>query len=515
MKAFSSLRWSISLLGLVGVVAALLVAGQGRWAQQRMGQTAGGAFVAKDVVADILPPPMYLIEARLVLSQAIEGTLSPADTKKEIDRLVAEYQARVTYWTEHPPYGLEKQLLGRQHAAAQTFLAAAQSQIVAKLVAGDADAARKALPAVHQLYLAHRTGVDETVTAGNAFATQSMADFDDTSTQSARTTLFATLAAVALVVVLARVVLHSIEHPLSRCAQWARRIAKGDLSDTDHDHAPRSDAIGELEQSLRDMRLQLADIVGEVRRNADQVAATSAQIASGNQDASQRTEQQASALQQTAATMTVLGQTVSQSADHAREANALALTASDVASRGGAVVSQAVETMKGINDASRRISDIISVIDGIAFQTNILALNAAVEAARAGEQGRGFAVVAAEVRSLAGRSADAAKEIKRLITTSVERVESGSALVDQAGNTMHDVVQAIRRVTDFMSEINQSSAEQRAGVAMITDTLVNMDQSTQQNATMVEEVAVAADGLRQQSQHLVQTVAVFQLDRVA
>ncbi|MFD2450370.1 methyl-accepting chemotaxis protein [Ideonella paludis] len=511
MRLLHSLRWSIATLGAVGVVASLMVLGQGLWAQQRMGQNAGEAFVAKDVVADILPPPMYLIEMRLILSQAVEGTLEVAEAKKLVDRLASEYQARVDYWTQNPPHGLEKQLLGRQHEAGKTFIAAAQTQVIAKLQAGEADAAKQALAEVHKLYLAHRTGVDETVVAGNDFAATSMASFAAAQKQSSTTALLVAAAAVALVLLLARWVLRSIEQPVERCTRMARKIAGGDLTQCEQTQVRRQDAIGALETVLCEMQGQLARTVGAVRRNAEGVASASAQIASGNLDLSQRTELQAGALQQTASTMSNLGEAVRHNAEHAQQANSLALAASSVAERGGAVVGQAVETMKGINDSSRKISDIISVIDGIAFQTNILALNAAVEAARAGEQGRGFAVVAAEVRSLAGRSADAAKEIKQLITASVERVESGTTLVDQAGATMSEVVSAIKRVTDIMSEISHASAEQRAGVEEIGDAVRQMDQSTQQNAAMVEEVAAAAGSLKTQADQLVQAVSVFQL----
>jgi methyl-accepting chemotaxis protein len=488
-----------------------MVFGQGLWTQQHMSQNAGAAFVAKDVVADILPPPMYLIEMRLVLSQAVEGSLDVAEAKKQVDRLASEYQARVDFWTQNPPYGLEKQLLGRQHETAKTFIAAAQTQVIAKLQAGEADAAKQALADVHKLYLAHRGGVDETVVAGNAFAASSMEAFAATQKRSSTTALMVALAAVALVLLLARWVLRSIEQPVERCTRMARKISSGDLTQCELTQVRRKDAIGALETVLCEMQGQLAQTVGAVRRNAEGVASASAQIASGNLDLSQRTELQAGALQQTASTMSNLGEAVRHNAEHAQQANSLAMAASSVAERGGSVVGQAVETMKGINDSSRKISDIISVIDGIAFQTNILALNAAVEAARAGEQGRGFAVVAAEVRSLAGRSADAAKEIKQLITASVERVESGTTLVDQAGATMSEVVSAIKRVTDIMSEISHASAEQRAGVEEIGDAVRQMDQSTQQNAAMVEEVAAAAGSLKTQADQLVQAVSVFQL----
>jgi methyl-accepting chemotaxis protein len=287
-----------------------------------------------------------------------------------------------------------------------------------------------------------------------------------------------------------------------------RRIAQGDLT---VDIALKSDDQSSLLFAIKSMRDSLSAIVGHVRTGSEGVASSSAEIAHGNNDLSARTESQASALEETAASMEELSSTVKQNADNARQANQLAQNASTVAVQGGAVVAQVVDTMKGINDSSRRIADIISVIDGIAFQTNILALNAAVEAARAGEQGRGFAVVASEVRSLAGRSADAAKEIKTLINDSVQRVEQGSALVDQAGATMNDVVQSIRRVTDIMGEISAASSEQSAGVSQVGEAVTQMDQATQQNAALVEEMAAAAASLRSQAHELVDTVAVFKL----
>jgi len=267
-------------------------------------------------------------------------------------------------------------------------------------------------------------------------------------------------------------------------------------------------ALGEMQDAL--MR-----VVSTVRQNAESVATASAQIAQGNADLSQRTEEQASTLQQTAASMEELGSTVKLNADNAKQANQLAHGASDIAVKGGEVVSQVVATMAEINSSSKRIADIIGVIDGIAFQTNILALNAAVEAARAGEQGRGFAVVAGEVRNLAQRSAEAAKEIKALITASVERVDQGSALVDRAGTTMTEVVNSIRRVTDIMGEISAASSEQSSGVSQVGDAVVQMDQATQQNAALVEESAAAAESLRSQALQMVQVVAVFRLDAQA
>jgi methyl-accepting chemotaxis protein len=302
-----------------------------------------------------------------------------------------------------------------------------------------------------------------------------------------------------------------IVQPLQQAVDLADQVAHGNLCSSIAMSANGKDEVAALLGSLKAMQANLVKLVGNVRQGSEGVATASAEIAQGNHDLSARTEQQASALEETAASMEELSSTVKQNADSARQANQLAMNASTVAIKGGEVVGQVVETMKGINESSRKISDIISVIDGIAFQTNILALNAAVEAARAGEQGRGFAVVASEVRSLAGRSADAAKEIKSLINASVERVEHGTALVDQAGVTMTEVVSSIKRVTDIMGEISAASNEQSLGVSQVGEAVSQMDQTTQQNAALVEQMAAAASSLKSQAQELVQVVAVFNL----
>ena len=332
--------------------------------------------------------------------------------------------------------------------------------------------------------------------------------------ESARNTLIA-LGVIALLLAtgLGWLITRSLSRELGgeprTAAQVARTVAEGDF--TQHIAVHTGDQSSLMAQ-LASMKEGLARVVSQVRRSSESVAMASAEIAQGNNDLSARTESQASALEETAASMEQLGATVRQNAESASKANALARSASEVAVRGGEVVGQVVETMRGINDSSKKIADIISVIDGIAFQTNILALNAAVEAARAGEQGRGFAVVASEVRNLAGRSAEAAKEIKQLISASVERVEQGSAMADQAGETMTEVVQSIRRVTDLMGEINAASSEQASGVAQVGEAVTQMDQATQQNAALVEEMAAAAGSLSSQAQELVQAVAVFKLD---
>ncbi|MDR7050697.1 methyl-accepting chemotaxis protein [Duganella sp. 3397] len=347
---------------------------------------------------------------------------------------------------------------------------------------------------------------DYEIKTSNDTAAQAHADYEKSRALILAVSLVGVLLSIGASVIITRSILKQLGGEPAYAMQVAEQIAGGKLYT---DIVLAAGDSRSLMYSMRQMRDQLADIVGRVRVGTDTIATASAQIAAGNLDLSSRTEEQASSLEETAASMEELTGTVKQNADNARQANQLAVSASEVAVRGGAVVSQVVETMASINQSSKKIVDIIGVIDGIAFQTNILALNAAVEAARAGEQGRGFAVVATEVRNLAHRSAAAAKEIKILIDDSVTKVDTGGKLVDDAGVTMADIVQSITRVTDIMSEIASASLEQTTGIEQVNSAIAQMDEVTQQNAALVEQAAAAANSMQEQASILSQVVSVF------
>ncbi|KQB58927.1 MULTISPECIES: methyl-accepting chemotaxis protein [Acidovorax] len=428
--------------------------------------------------------------------------------KKDMSAVVEVQSKRMQEVHSYLLPGKEMQLYDQAIAARDAYRVKRTELVKAKEAGQDVAAqADTVLAPVFQSYAAVLQELTHTLDEGVA------STLKDTTRKAEASTAWvsgSTVLAILVGLFLAWWTTRSITAPVRQAVQATTAIAAGDLATPIPLGA--KDEPGQLLTELAHMRAKLADIVANVRQSAESVSTASAEISQGNHDLSARTERQASALQQTAASMEELGSTVKQNSDSAQQANKLARNANDVAVQGGEVVAQVVETMKGINDSSKKIADIISVIDGIAFQTNILALNAAVEAARAGEQGRGFAVVATEVRGLAGRSAEAAKEIKELISASVSRVDQGTALVDKAGQTMTDVVQSIRRVTDIMSEISAASAEQSDGVGQVGEAVMQMDQATQQNAALVEEMAAAASSMKSQALDLVQLVSVFQLD---
>jgi methyl-accepting chemotaxis protein len=390
--------------------------------------------------------------------------------------------------------------------------AALRKEIDRLYIAGEKDAAinmmlTKMVP-LQKIYFGQ---LDDLSDIQQKLMDQSVKDAEATYNATRTIMIMVGLLAAAFAAFIAWSISRSITRPLHRAVAMAETVAAGDL--TTIIHATSTDETGRLLQALAKMNQKLTAIVQEVRRGTDSMVTASTQIATGNLDLSSRTEEQASALEETASSLEQLTSSVKQNADHTRKSSELAGNASEIANRGGAAVKQVVQTMGSINDSSRKIVDIISVIDGIAFQTNILALNAAVEAARAGEQGRGFAVVASEVRGLAQRSATAAKEIKELINDSVSQVSSGTELVAQAGNTMDQVVHSIEQVSHIVGEISAATREQSEGIEQVNQAIMQMDNSTQQNAALVEEAAAAAQALQDQAQRLLELVSVFRLDK--
>ena len=413
-------------------------------------------------------------------------------------------------WLEERIANPEAKTLLAQMLAAREAFVQSQEKFFGALGSGlREDARRVLLGETREKQLAYMEQIEKLIAFQDQLTSAGGRRVDATVGTVMQVTAGVLAAGVLVALLLAVSIIRSVTRPIAQAVEIAHHIASGDL--TQKIVVTGRDETGRLMAAMQTMQDALGAVVSSVRQGAEGVATASAQIAQGNQDLSSRTEQQASALEETSASMEEMGSTAQQNADNARAASQLALSASTVAQQGGEVVGQVVSTMREIQHSSQKINDIIGVIDGIAFQTNILALNAAVEAARAGEQGRGFAVVAGEVRTLAQRSAEAAKEIKQLINASVERVEQGTTLVDQAGSTMQEVVQSIQRVTDIVGEISSASQEQNAGVSQVSEAVSNMDQATQQNAALVEESASAATSLQQQADQLLKAVSVFRI----
>ncbi|RZL08333.1 MAG: HAMP domain-containing protein [Rubrivivax sp.] len=500
-------------LAVIGLVVAMAgIVGLAAWRAGDQQRQAEAALQTSDLKLKVAREWASMSEVATVRSVASNLSADPmvgAQFKKPIDEAIAKIATLQKQIQALPLSDADKAQLAKIAALRKDVLETGK-RIRELKAAGKPDEARAEIDRVFLPASAVYLG------ALNEFATlqeQAATDVRAGIAEGRRTTVVIA-GVMVLGVLLATMVgagflIRSIKQPLHEAIALASRIAQGDLSTAVSTH--RGDEFGQLMQALGGMTTALAKLVSEVRQTTDGITTASSEIATGNQDLSSRTEQTASSLQETASSMEQLTGTVQHSAQSASQANQLATSASDAAQRGGAVVGQVVHTMQDIAESSRKIADIIGVIDGIAFQTNILALNAAVEAARAGEQGRGFAVVASEVRSLAQRSAEAAKEIKGLISVSTERVDSGAQLVGQAGQAMNDIVSAITRVTDMMSDISASAAEQSSGIVQVNQAVTQLDQMTQQNAALVEQSAAAAESLREQSRRLAGAVNVFRL----
>jgi methyl-accepting chemotaxis protein len=448
---------------------------------------------------------------QLEIAKSIDD--EPEGARFTLDQVEADIRALNEIWNRYQATHLtedERRLSEQFSGSRKVFLDEAMLPAIAAVRAGDKEKARALMHGeMEERFKPVRDGINALIKlqldVAQAGFTESQQTYELVRTTCIIAIVFGLLAALFIGIWLVR----AITRPLEAAVQIADRISGGDL--TQRIEIKSKDETGRLMQALKNMNDSLVRIVGEVRGATDTIGTASTEIAAGNHDLSARTEQQAGSLEETASSMEELTSTVRQNADNARQANQLAASASGSAGKGGEVVAQVVETMGAINASSMKIVDIISVIDGIAFQTNILALNAAVEAARAGEQGRGFAVVAAEVRTLAQRSAAAAKEIKSLIDDSVGKVHAGSELVNQAGATMQEIVDNVRRVTDIIGEISAASQEQTSGIEQINQAVLQMDQVTQQNAALVEQAAAAASAMQDQTQKLSNAVGVFRL----
>jgi len=513
-----SLRGRLLSIALAGLAACVLVGGIAFVNIRSLG--AAEAAVSDDatpsllITAKINDAVSNIREKQLKVVLA-QGQQQVAADEADMGRFIAAMQPLAADYEKRVDNDEERKLFGAVRGKFDEFVKHANATL-ADVKSGDPaklETARAlARSAGSKLFDELGTAIDELSAFNEKAVAQTHAEAQVTASRAATMLIGAMVLAAAVLLVLALSVIRGLVRQIGGepedAALLARAVAQGDL--TTHIALRAGDSDSVMAQ-LAAMQGSLSKIVGSVRINAEGLATTSAEIAQGNSDLSGRTEQQASALEETAASMEELSSTVKQNADNARQANQLAMGASGVAIEGGAVVAQVVDTMKGINDSSKKIVDIIGVIDGIAFQTNILALNAAVEAARAGEQGRGFAVVASEVRSLAQRSADAAKEIKGLIGQSVDRVEAGSRLVQDAGSTMGEIVVSVKRVTDMISEISAASNEQSQGIGQVNVAVNQLDQMTQQNAALVEESAAAAESLKDQAQRLSGIIGTFRL----
>jgi methyl-accepting chemotaxis protein len=515
MRTFNNLGIGIRLtVGFtLTLVMAVLIAGSGMWRLEQVSSAARDTLAAPLTKERLIAEWYTQIFAAVRRTAAIVKSSDPSLTAyfKEDAAATAKTSADLVKQIEPLIAGEQESALFKRITEQRKLYGAARDNAVKAKAEGNQELADQILeqsftPAAK----AYQESINELVAMQRDHITATAAGIDATATRGQMIIAGLTAGAVLLGALFSWMLTRGITRPIRAAVQAAETVAAGDLSS--RIDADTKDETGALLRALGHMNDSLVKIVSEVRSGTDTIATASGEISAGSLDLSSRTEQQAASLEETAASMEELTGTVRQNADNARQANQLAITASKVALDAGSVVDQVITTMGSINDSSKKIVDIIGVIDGIAFQTNILALNAAVEAARAGEQGRGFAVVASEVRTLAQRSAAAAKEIKTLIGASVEKVEAGTRLVDQTGDTMEQVVTSIRRVTDIMAEIASASQEQIHGIEQVNQAIGLMDESTQQNAALVEESAAAAGALQDQAARLAGMVNVFRLE---
>jgi methyl-accepting chemotaxis protein len=515
-------RPSLTLARQFLLLIAFLVAGfaiYGAWSFKTLNELrVNGALYkriiqGKDLIADVLPPPAYIIESYLTTRQMMDASSDQqvAELTARLQRLRKEYEARHVFWRTEPlEPEIARFMLEDSYQPAQKFYAQAFDEFIPALEKSDWTRAQAVLSELGVLYEAHRQAVDKVVELTTARNARDEALAQERIVKDSLVMLgillLALLAASATALLIARGTLRLLGGEPAYAMGIADLVADGDLSRAiEVRHGGRVSLLGAMQR----MQTSLTQMVYRIRDSAASIEDSAHEILDGNRDLSGRTVQQAAALEKTTSSMQELASTVKQNAVNAQQAYQLATSASTVAERGGNAVDEVVHTMESIAESSKQISEIISVIEGIAFQTNILALNAAVEAARAGEQGKGFAVVAGEVRALAQRSAGAAKEIRSLIQNSVSRVQTGTEQVGQAGATMHEIVLAVRTVTDIMGEISQASEEQANGIDQVNQAVAEIEHATEQNATLVEKVAAAADALNTQALHLNQAIAAF------
>jgi methyl-accepting chemotaxis protein len=511
MKFNFTIQRKLAAFSLIALLFTTVVGGTGYWAATSLGNAKdeimrNSSAIKLQLQADQARGALYADVLSAILAGTKDDQVQIAELKKDAEDHSNAFLEAVNNMESAQVNDNIKQEVAKVRPYMGVYLGSATTFI--ELASTDVGAA---LNRFSEFTIAFKSLGVEMGLLSNLIEESSNQTQSSASTNLAKVViLIVALSAWVILLALAFFFGRSIIRPLNNAIEIARHVADGDL--TSRIEVRSRDETGQLMQALKDMNTSLGDIVGEVRITTDSITTAAQQIAAGNGDLSQRTEQQASSLEETASSMEELTSTVKQNAENAKQANQLAANASDIAVKGGLAVGEVVQTMASISTSSKKIVDIISVIEGIAFQTNILALNAAVEAARAGEQGRGFAVVATEVRNLAQRSAAAAKEITTLISDSVDKVEIGSKQVDLAGTTMSEIVTAVKRVTDIMAEITAASNEQSAGIEQVNQAIIQMDEVTQQNAALVEQAAAAAEAMQEQAGTLMEAVSIFKLE---